>query len=188
MRGAAFVMNKNCKNILITGLPGIGKTTLVKQLSDQTRHLHPVGFYSEEIRQEGRRKGFQLVNLDGRISMLAHVLIKSSYQVGKYKVDIKGFDEFIDSMAYQNWSEKLVIIDEIGKMECMSGRFRKMVFELLDSDNIMIATISHTDGGIKGEIKKREDVTIFHLNLDNRDLMCGEILQIIRENIQPQLL
>ncbi len=45
------------KNLLITGLPGIGKTTLIKKLSEELKVLHPAGFYTEEIREEGQRKG-----------------------------------------------------------------------------------------------------------------------------------
>jgi nucleoside-triphosphatase len=45
------------KNLLITGLPGVGKTTLIKKLSEELKHLHPAGFYTEEIREQGQGKG-----------------------------------------------------------------------------------------------------------------------------------
>lgn len=54
------------KNILITGMPGVGKTTLIKRLSEELKDYHPVGFYTAEIREEGVRKGFELIGLDGR--------------------------------------------------------------------------------------------------------------------------
>ena len=90
-------MERNQKNILITGLPGIGKTTLVKQLWYRLEKYKPEGFYTEEIRYKGERKGFQLISLNGIKSILAHVLIDSPYQIGKYKVDINGFDSFLDA-------------------------------------------------------------------------------------------
>jgi len=37
------------KNILITGLPGIGKTTLIKRLSEAFSPFSPIGFYTAEI-------------------------------------------------------------------------------------------------------------------------------------------
>ena len=46
-------MNLTKKNLLITGLPGVGKTTLVKKLSEALKSLYPVGFYTEEIRERG---------------------------------------------------------------------------------------------------------------------------------------
>ena len=73
-------------NILITGLPGIGKTTLIKKLSEELRNFHPVGFYTAEIREEGIRNGFELISLDGRKGLLSHIDIKSPYRVGKYKI------------------------------------------------------------------------------------------------------
>jgi nucleoside-triphosphatase len=170
------------RNILISGLPGIGKTTLIKKLCLEIQDRVPVGFYTEEIRLEGLRKGFQLINLNGSRSILAHVLIQSTYHVGKYKVDIKGFDKFLDSLDLGQHKDSPIIIDEIGKMECMSSKFVKMIWDILDSDNRVIATISHTDGGIKGKIKEREDVKLLKMNLDNRDSLLVEILETVKNS------
>ncbi len=167
------------KNILISGLPGIGKTTLIKKLCLEIQDRHPIGFYTEEIRLEGQRKGFQLISLNGDRSIFAHVLIESTFRVGKYGVDIKTFDEFLDSIDFQNNQGSPIVIDEIGKMECLSSKFVKMIWEIMDSDNKVIATISHTDGGIKGKIKEREDVELFKMNLDNRESLLAEILEIV---------
>ncbi len=54
------------KNLLVTGLPGVGKTTLIKKLSEALKDFHPVGFYTEEIRERGERKGFELISLEGK--------------------------------------------------------------------------------------------------------------------------
>lgn len=172
-------MDRERKNILITGLPGIGKTTLVKQLVYELAGYRPRGFYTEEIRHKGERKGFQLVSLDGRKSILAHVFIDSPYRIGKYRVDVSAFDSYLDSLNASEPEEGIVVIDEIGKMECLSMKFVRMVQELLDSKNIVIATIAHTDGGIKGKIKERDDVRLFKMNLDNRDTIKHEILEAI---------
>lgn len=173
-------MGKDKRNILISGLPGIGKTTLIKKIYQEIRDINPVGFYTEEIRNEGQRKGFQLIGLNGNRSILAHVLIESSYRVGKYGVDINAFDEFLESIDFMKHKDSLVIIDEIGKMECLSSKFVKMIWNIMDSDNRTIATISHTDGGIKGRIKQREDVELFKMNLDNRESLFTEILEIVK--------
>lgn len=168
------------KNILITGLPGIGKTTLIKQLLYKLEKYEPVGFYTEEIRHNGERKGFQLISLDGKRSIFAHVFIDSPYHVGKYRVDVNSFDSFLDSLDISKYEDNPIIIDEIGKMECLSNKFVKMISEILDSKNIVIATIAHTDGGIKGKIKEREDVKLFKMKLENRDTLEDEILEFLR--------
>ncbi|HVY54157.1 MAG TPA: nucleoside-triphosphatase [Thermodesulfobacteriota bacterium] len=174
-------MDRGRKNILITGLPGIGKTTLIKQLVYELSRYRPRGFYTEEIRHEDERKGFQLVSLDGKRSMLAHVLIDSPYQIGKYKVNVSAFDSFLDSLDLGAPEGGIVIIDEIGKMECLSVKFVRIVQELLDSGSIVIATIAHTDGGIKGKIKEREDVLLFRMNLENRDVLKDEITCALKD-------
>ncbi len=172
-------MDGERKNILITGLPGIGKTTLIKQLVYELSDYKPMGFYTEEIRYKGERKGFQLVGLDGQKTILAHVFIDSPYHIGKYKVDVAAFDSFLDSLRLGAPESGIVIIDEIGKMECLSTKFVRMIQELLDSKNIIIATIAHTDGGIKGRIKAREDVELFKMNLESRGRVKDEILEAL---------
>jgi len=164
------------KNILISGLPGIGKTTLIKNLIQKIPLSRPVGFYTEEIRHEGERRGFQAVSLHGEKLILAHELLQSGYRVGKYKVDVKGFDAFLSSIGFFGDPERPVIIDEIGKMECLSRKFIRITSELLDSPATLVATIAHTDGGIKGRIKKRDDVLLYKMNLDNRDTLLSDIL------------
>ena len=108
------------KNILITGVPGIGKTTLVKKLFTQLAPLHPVGFYTEEIRKEGCREGFKLFSSDGRAAVLSHVRIHSPYRVGRYGVDVQGFEAFMDRPLFHGQGASLVMIDEIGEVACFS--------------------------------------------------------------------
>lgn len=176
-------MHKANKNILISGLPGIGKTTLIKNLLRELPLEQPKGFYTEEIRYDGERRGFQAVSLSGEMIILAHELLQSGYNIGKYKVDVKGFDTFLDGIDFYSEHDRPVIIDEIGKMECLSNKFVRIVSELLDSPAPFIATIAHTDGGIKGRIKKREDVTLYKMNLDNRDTLVQEIISDLSESV-----
>ena len=108
------------KNVLITGLPGVGKTTAVISLANALKDLHPAGFYTSEIREGGLRQGFELIGLDGRKSILSHVNIHSPHRVSRYGVDIKGFDAFLNTLKFGNRETGLIIIDEIGTMECYS--------------------------------------------------------------------
>lgn len=175
-------MEKIKKNLLISGLPGIGKTTLIKRIVQRLGGFDPRGFYTEEIRQEGERKGFQLCSLDGQHIVLAHVLFESPYKVGKYRVDVNSFDSYLETFeaGAADGDERLIIIDEIGKMECLSPRFVRLIQELLDRKSPVIATIAHTDGGIKGKIKERDDVDLFRMNLENRDTLMNDVLEALK--------
>lgn len=170
-------MSLTKKNILITGVPGIGKTTLIKKLFEELKQFCPVGFYTAEIREGGIRKGFELISLDGRRGILSHVAIKSDFRVSKYGVDVDGFEDFIDHIEFINPSTGLIIIDEIGKMECFSDKFKKLLKEILNSEKLLIATIALKGGGLIAEIKKRRDIKLFEMSKSNRDSLLSEILQ-----------
>jgi nucleoside-triphosphatase len=176
-------MDATKKNILLTGLPGIGKTTLMMNLLGSLRKLNPVGFYTEEIREGGVRKGFELVSLDGRRRLLSHVSIRSPYRVGKYRVDIKGFEDFLNSLPILESLSPLILIDEIGKMECLSGAFKKLLVTTLDSRKVVIATIALRGEGFISEIKKRTDVLLLEITEQNRDSHLSDILAEVKENV-----
>ena len=169
-------MNLRKKNLLVTGLPGVGKTTLIKKLSDALESLHPVGFYTEEIREAGERKGFELISLEGKRELLSHKEIRSPFQVGKYRVDIKAFEDFLGSVSFFNPSTRFIIIDEIGKMECLSLRFQEILKEILDSEKWLIATIALKGSGLIAGVKERKDVQLFEITKKNRDSLFSEIL------------
>lgn len=165
------------KNLLITGPPGVGKTTLIKHLSKRLAHLHPVGFYTEEIREEGVRKGFELLSLGGAKGVLSHIDFKSPHRVGNYKVDVKGFEVFLKTIPFFNPETHLIILDEIGKMESFSNLFKKLLEEILDSKKPVIATIALKGSGLIEEVKKRQDVAVFEISRRNRESLLSEILE-----------
>lgn len=173
-------MNK--KNILITGLPGVGKTTLIKNIVEVLKDLRPVGFYTAEIREEGVRKGFELISLDGRKGLLSHTDIQSPHRVGKYKVDVKGFEDFLSSLPILKPSTRLIVIDEIGKMECYSDPFKNLLKEILDSERWVIATIALKGSGMIEEIKKRKDVKLFEITQRNRNSLLADILNEVEKD------
>jgi len=180
-------MGSTKKNILLTGLPGVGKTTFIKKLSEKLSSIKPVGFYTEEIRERGMRKGFDLISLEGRRGLLSHVEIESPHRVGKYRVDVKGFEDFLESIAFFAPATSLIIIDEIGKMECLSPKFRRLIKEILDSEKMLIATVAFKGGGLIEEIKKRNDVRLFEITQKNRDSLLTEILNEVRTIWNPAL-
>ena len=158
----------------------MGKTTLIRKLSEALTTLHPAGFYTSEIREEGVRKGFELISLEGSKGLLSHVDTQSPHRVGKYSVDVKGFENFLDAIPFLNPSTHLIIIDEIGKMECFSENFKKLLGKILDSQKLVIATIALKGSGFIAEAKGREDVRIFEVTKRNRDFLFLEILKEVK--------
>jgi len=163
------------KNILITGLPGIGKTTLVRRVVDRLKDLKCAGFYTAEIRKGGVRKGFELIDLVGRRRILAHVRINSPFRVGKYGVDVKHFEDFLDAIDIFSPDTDLIVIDEIGKMECFSDHFIRCVEEILSSEKPVLATIALRGAGMIERAKLRQDCVLFEVTRDSRDALVSII-------------
>jgi nucleoside-triphosphatase len=171
------------KNILITAPPGTGKTTLVRKVADSLKDMDPVGFYTAEMRVGGIRQGFELVSLSGERRILSHVTIQSPHRVGKYGVDLAGFEEFCTALRLFDPGHPLIIIDEIGKMECMSAQFRQMVEDTLVSDKLLLATVAlKGDRFIEG-IRWRDDVELVTLSQQNRHMLPGLIISKIRKMV-----
>ena len=171
-------MNRR-EHILITGQPGAGKTTLFRRLVEELQHLNPVGFYTAEIRKGGKRRGFSLCGLDGRTEVLAHVEFRTGFRVGKYGVDVNGFEAFLNGMPSLDPECGPVMIDEIGKMECLSNRFTEIMKDILDSDKQLIATIAQKGGGLIADLKKRSDTQLFTLTRENQDILLDQICSAV---------
>ncbi|MFH2055023.1 MAG: nucleoside-triphosphatase, partial [bacterium] len=146
-------------------------------LATRLRQWRPVGFYTTEIRERGFRRGFKLVSLTGERSILSHVDIPGPPRVGKYGVDIAGFETFLRLMGLPETGGQLVIIDEIGKMECFSLEFRRQVADLLDSEALLIATIALRGSGFIAQVKRRADCQLYQLTATNRDKLLAEIAE-----------
>ncbi len=167
------------KNILITGRPGIGKTTLIRKIVEYLHHLNPRGFYTREMRRAGARQGFELVDLAGGRFALAHVDFGGRLRVGKYGVDVESFEAYLRVNDFAGGEGQVIIIDEIGKMECFSSMFVRMVGRALDSDKILIATIAEKGGGMIQRIKDRQDIGLIAVDSSNRDSLPERIARMI---------
>jgi|WetSurMetagenome_2_1015567.scaffolds.fasta_scaffold05154_3 nucleoside-triphosphatase len=166
------------KNILITGLPGSGKTTLVEKIVSQL-DVPTTGFITREIRHQGNRIGFSIDTLDGRKGVLAHVDLKSGFRVGRYGVRIETIDQIAVRALKVPTTDVLIVIDEIGKMECLSAVFRKAVFNVLDSANPFLATIAMKGDSFMQSVKSREDVSVIEMTQTNRDMLGSSLLASI---------
>lgn len=170
-------------NLLITGLPGVGKTTLIRRLAEKLGLEKVAGFYTEEIRERGGRKGFALTGFDGSRGRLSHVDIDSPVRVGKYGVDLAGFENFLDKIDLADPEAQYIIIDEIGKMECYSRKFTELVTSILDSEKLLIATIARQGGGFMARVKNRSDISIIEITTGNREHILNDILKAVYSQV-----
>jgi len=165
---------------LLTGRPGSGKTTIIKRLAAGWGAAAG-GFYTEEIRSGGARQGFRLITLDGESAVLAHTTIKSRYRVGKYGVDIAALEGIgLAALVRAAGDGKLVVIDEIGKMELCSEVFRKMVTGIIDDGRSrVLGTIMSSPHPVTDAIKRLDQVSLIEVTAANRDRVFRELTTLL---------
>ena len=164
------------KNVLLTGPPGCGKTTVIRRVIERLADLRLAGFYTKEIRKQGQRVGFEAIGLDGQATTLAHVDSRSSHRVGRYGVDVGGFEAILQAeLATPADSVDVFVIDEIGKMECLSRLFAEAVTRVLDSPVPVLATVAARGGGFIAAVRGRADVEVITVCTDNRDQLVEEL-------------
>jgi len=168
------MMKKDLKNILLAGPPACGKSTLVEKLVARINRP-ATGFFTREIREGGRRAGFAITTLDGKEGLLAHRETRSRIRVGRYGVNLEALDQIAVPSLIPSKPDQIIIIDEIGKMECFSPLFRQTLVNALDSPNPVIGSIALRGNPFIETIKKRPDVLLVMVDESNRDSLVESL-------------
>ncbi|MBA7666135.1 hypothetical protein ES703_74212 [subsurface metagenome] len=124
---------------LLTGKPGTGKTSLIKQAIAGMRGKAG-GFYTEEIRSGGVREGFRLVTLDGQDAILAHIDI----HIGKMELFSANFREAIWQIINSGkkvlgtimfkanpWADAIKRQPQVNLVEVTRANYQRVLEELL---------------------------------------------------------
>ena len=169
--------------IFLTGRPGIGKTTIIKKWISEILE-QAGGFYTEEIREKGKRIGFKIKTIDGKKGILAEIG-RGKYNIGKYKVNLETFEEIgVKTLEEELKDERIkyIIIDEIGKMELFSEKFKLVVKDILKSNKNVIGVITMANNEFIEELKKY-DIKIIEINEKNRNILLNKKLKEIENEI-----
>jgi nucleoside-triphosphatase len=165
--------------LLIGGRPGSGKTTAVSRLAALLREAGvPVGrFVTTELRERGRRVGFEIETLDGgERALLAHVKLSGPPRVGRYGVDLAAFEALaLPALGRPSRGRRVFLVDELGKMELASERFREAVARLLDEPVPVVATVQRKPHPFVTRITRRADIETVQLTAANRTRLPGDI-------------
>jgi nucleoside-triphosphatase len=126
------------------------------------------GFFTEEIRERRARVGFRIETFVGGRGVLAHVDLPGPPRVGKYGVDLEAFER-LALPGLEPPATGATVIDELGKMELASARFRDAVSALLDAEVPLVATVHAFRHPFTDELKRRPGVELVRLTRANRD-------------------
>lgn len=165
---------------LLTGAPGVGKTTALKKIIEALGIEHCGGFYTEELRVKGERRGFRVVTLEGQAGLLADVGSSAPQRIGKYSVVLPflegpGLAAVSDALQ----SKRFAVIDEIGPMQMCSAPFQQAVLQVLKSPVPLLGTISESNTWLS-ELTEYGNIELFIMTEENRDQIPNRVLEILR--------
>jgi nucleoside-triphosphatase len=166
--------------VLVTGRPGSGKTTVIRRVIDLVAGVPMAGFYTEEIRSSGARTGFRVVTLDGRTARLASVGHGAGPRVGRYTVHLAEFEAIALPQLAPQPNIGLVVIDEIGKMECLSPAFVAAARRALMATVPLLGTVALVGGGFVAEARRAPGVAVVTVTPENRDQLPAELAARLR--------
>ena len=164
--------------LLLTGRPGIGKTTVIKEVAASLGD-RAGGFYTEEIRGPGGRKGFRLVTLDGQETIVAHVDLrrKGRPQVSRYGVDVDAIDRVgVAALRRAVREARVVIVDEVGKMELFCGPFKDVILQAVGGPSVVVATVMLKPNPWVDGLKQMPSVTVWEVTPKNRDELPAQVM------------
>src|SRR5271166_2861730 len=169
-------------NLLLTGPPGCGKTTVLERVVEHLGNFRLAGFLTLELREHGQRVGFEAVGLGGHRAILAHVRFRSLVSVGRYGVEPDRLVPLIEEeLNRPPGTVDAFLIDEIGKMECHCPQFIEAVRRLLDGPLPLVASIALRGGGLIAEVKNRTDLQVVEVTQGNRDTLPGQIVAWVKQ-------
>lgn len=172
---------------LVTGPPGIGKSTLVSKVITRIMSAGVIvgGCTTFERRQKGERVGFEIRDLtNGTKGELSSVGGGLGPRVGRYRVNLSdlasiGAKALLDAAA----RSELVVIDEVGPMELVSPEFRRGVAACLSSGKSILAVVhERLDDDLLNEIRHRAKLSV-SLTRENRDELADRLFAAILEDV-----
>jgi nucleoside-triphosphatase len=166
--------------LLLTGEPGVGKTTVIRRIAMQLEMRELRGFYTEEIREGGERRGFRLLGFQGQERVIAHTGFAKSHRVGRYGVDVAAMEEAAALLA-PDPAAKAYLVDEIGKMECLSERFVAAMRILLAGRTPVVATVALRAAGFIAEAKSLPAALVWQVTPAVRDELPARVKSWLTE-------
>lgn len=171
--------------LLLTGSPGVGKTTVIRNILKAIPGVQCAGFYTEERRERGQRRGFKICTLDGKEAVLATVSGVRGPRVGRYTVHVAEFEDLVlQRIDADKTTADLFVIDEIGRMELESTKFRNALIELLARPCNLLGTVAKRGKGFLDQIKGRNDIELIEVTKENRDQLPSTIIERILSQVQ----
>jgi nucleoside-triphosphatase len=161
--------------ILLTGAPGVGKTTALILVARalKERGVKVGGIVSRELRtnndNDNMRIGFEFIDLGTNDRNVLASIAGNGPKVGKYFVNIAGCRFAAERLRNSVRNSDVIICDEIGPMELKLREFIDSVKDLLDVDKKVIVVVHRNlQHHLTDEFRNKSSLLI-NLNSENRE-------------------
>jgi len=171
-------------NILITGNPGVGKTSVLNRLKKAVQDMGYTagGLYCPEIRVSGKRTGFSIIDILSEKQGILATIGGEGPSVGRYEVNLEDLEQIgIPALERAVSEADFIFIDEIAPMELQSTKFSEVVEAALDSEKPVIGVIhKRSRHSFVLKVKDRDDVVLLEVSPENRDFLHEDILKSLK--------
>lgn len=170
------LMSPTVTNLLLTGPPGVGKTTVVRRTLELLPEVKLGGFVTAAIEEHGRRTGFSIRDLRGALGVLASIDLPSGPRVSRYRVNVPDIERIgVSALLSAPADADLIVCDEIGRMELFCPAFCEAILRCLDSPKPVFGTLQARRNTFLDAIRARPDVEIVTVAPRNRDRLSSEL-------------
>lgn len=171
--------------IVLTGRPGVGKTTIFLSAVNEAKQKGYVigGIVCPEIREQGIRKGFKIIDLlTGEEELLAHKeLIRSGPRIGKYIVNpmagIFGSKAILRALDEAD----LIAIDEVGPMELRLRDLRNALVNALSQNKKPVFAVIHYRLNDSSILRLLGNAERYVVTLENRGVLREKVIRRVLE-------
>ncbi|WP_447974654.1 nucleoside-triphosphatase [Nitrospira sp. Kam-Ns4a] len=170
------------RNVLVVGAGSIGKTTFVRRVLERTG-LRAGGYLQREARAGLFGTSQELVLVGGGSEVVVELVSTKAKPgwttLGRLSLNLSGLEgQVVPHLKEMVASDRieLIVLDEIGRLQCVSASFRQQVVDCITSPKSVLATIpAGEDEEFVSALQARADVTVLHLTYDNRDRLVAQV-------------
>ena len=165
-------------NIFLYGDIGVGKTTIIRNFIERLNCS--IGGFVEKHHLYDDRKEFRIISLyDGQVTEPIGV---SFFNKNKFKSIAEVFEiDGVEILQNSFRERQLIIMDELGFMECDAKEFQRAVYKALNSNKPVIGVIKAKGCEFLEDIRKRDDVTLIEVKESNRDEVLNNLINKVKE-------
>ncbi len=117
--------------------------------------------------------------VDNKEALLGHEVIKSRFHIRRYGISIENVETLAVPSIIPKSEDEIIILDEIGKMECFSEKFCEAATKALDGPNVVLGTIAVGGTDFIRKVKERKDIKIYEVTAQNRNELPEQLIEEI---------